>query len=298
MKKTIVTLAVLAAILCATSHARAQLFGRCRGGSCRIQSAQTRQGGLFRRRAAVYSHQYSGGYSGGLAAYSSGYSSGPTSCPAPCQAAGACYETAQDSGWNGCDAGACSLQTSAPIPPCGYAETTDETPAPCAPVDVPAPEPCAPASSYDDGATCEYIPMPQGNVAVARACPLRTAARAIASIPQRVAARVTAAAMLAQANATRARYGLSALTIDSSLQAGAEAHCEAEAARGYIYHAPGCGYEITAQNWDNEGIETALTQWLNSPGHRALLLGRNFTRCGVSYYRAADGRNYCTMRFM
>lgn len=101
---------------------------------------------------------------------------------------------------------------------------------------------------------------------------------------------------LSELNAVRRRYGLRELTIDETLQEGAAAHCQNEARRGAIFHAQGCGWEITAQNYDAQGIRTALSQWLNSGPHAAILLG-GFTRCGVASYRSSDGRNYCTARF-
>lgn len=102
--------------------------------------------------------------------------------------------------------------------------------------------------------------------------------------------------LLQELNATRRRYGLRELILDETLQEGAAAHCKNEARRGAIFHAQGCGREITAQNYDAQGIRTALSQWLNSRAHAAILLG-GFTKCGVSSYRSMDGRNYCTARF-
>ena len=180
--------------------------------------------------------------------------------------------------------------------------------APCQPLQsyeaetAATPRPCGAIQSYqgEAAATCEYIPTSEGNIPVSsKPCPLRAIGETVASIPQRVAQRVSAAVMLAQVNALRARYGRQALSLNDALTQGAAAHCANEAQAGRIYHAPNnCGYEITAQNWDAEGIETALNQWLTSSvGHRDLLLGAGFTQCGIAYRRAADGRNYCTIRF-
>lgn len=108
--------------------------------------------------------------------------------------------------------------------------------------------------------------------------------------------KVVGEVLLQELNATRRRYGLRELVLDETLQDGAAAHCENEARRGAIFHAQGCGWEITAQNYDAQGIRTALSQWLNSGAHAAILLG-GFTRCGVASYRSSDGRNYCTARF-
>lgn len=96
-------------------------------------------------------------------------------------------------------------------------------------------------------------------------------------------------------NALRRRYGLRPVQIDIVLTNGAEAHSQHQAARGQIYHAPGCGAEVVAQNWSN-GISEALRQWINSPPHRSLILSASFTRVGVGVCKTEIGANYCTIR--
>ncbi len=101
---------------------------------------------------------------------------------------------------------------------------------------------------------------------------------------------------LAKVNAVRARYGLSRLALDANLDLQCASHCRNMATAGYIYHAPGCGYEIVASNSD-EGVDNALVQWQQSPAHAAILLNPSFTRCGVQVCKDVYGRNYCAMRF-
>ena len=96
-------------------------------------------------------------------------------------------------------------------------------------------------------------------------------------------------------NALRRRYGLRPVQIDIVLTEGAEAHSQHQAARGQIYHAPGCGAEVVAQNW-GIGISEALRQWLDSPPHRSLILSAQFTRVGVGVCKTEIGANYCTIR--
>ncbi len=100
---------------------------------------------------------------------------------------------------------------------------------------------------------------------------------------------------VSELNALRRRYGLRPVQIDIVLTEGAEAHSQHQAARGQIYHAPGCGAEVVAQNWSN-GISEALRQWLDSPPHRSLILSANFTRVGVGVCKTEIGANYCTIR--
>lgn len=256
--------------------ANAALFGR------RVCSVGSRRAAASWRQYSIPSNCYAGGFNA-------------ASYPSPCSSVatgGDCYGGMCETTATPCESVRVFEERNT-CPPCGSA-TED-------------------ATTYQDsspscyGGTCattsesgEYLPTPQGNIKVdSQPCPLRDAARSLASIPRNVVQRVSAAVMLAQVNAVRARYGRRALTLDNTLQEGAQAHCVNEARAGRIYHAPNCGYEITAQNWDAEGVETALNQWLTSSvGHRDLLLHAGFTRCGVAYYRASDGRNYCTMRFL
>lgn len=100
---------------------------------------------------------------------------------------------------------------------------------------------------------------------------------------------------VSELNALRRRYGLRPVQIDVALTEGAEAHSQHQAARGQIYHAPGCGAEVVAQNW-GVGIAEALRQWLESPPHRSLILSAQFTRVGVGVCRTEIGANYCTIR--
>lgn len=245
---------------------------------------------------------------------------------APCAPASTMWRSYGPSAEQYAAAGSCNYdawrewQTAEQCAPCqslqSYEEETAAAPRPCDVIQSysraetaesyqetePTPSPCEATRLYSQeaGTTCEYIPTSKGNIVVSapKPCPLRATAQAVASIPQRAAQRVSAGVMLAQVNALRARYGRQALSLDAALTQGAEAHCYNEAQAGRIYHAPNCGYEITAQNWDAEGIETALNQWLTSSvGHRDLLLGAGFTQCGIAYRRAADGRTYCTIRF-
>jgi uncharacterized protein YkwD len=123
------------------------------------------------------------------------------------------------------------------------------------------------------------------------ACPIRTVTKA--AVNTATAPIKAVANLLASANATRARYGLPALQYDESLAANVGAsYC---ARVGQVCHAPGCGYEIVAMN--GQGIETAVSQWLSSPPHRALLLNGRFRYADVSVVRDRNGRCWCAMRF-
>ena len=183
--------------------------------------------------------------------------------------------------------------------PCQAVETVQSAPEPCAPVYesyAPAPcqavetvltppvgsaspEPCAPVETTPSPCeSVEYEPTvyqcPTG------ACPL-TVAKKVATLLDRV-------------NATRAQYGLTALSYDATLTGGAQYQASFCASRGALIHGSGVA-EILAQN--GQGIETALTQWLNSPSHRALLLSSTYRFAGVAVHRDGAGRVWCAVRF-
>lgn len=159
---------------------------------------------------------------------------------------------------------------------------------PCGPCSVvqSAPSACEPVATSE-----EYLPTCGGSARTKDGfCMIRE------RVAETSKGDAVAEVYLREINATRARYGLAALTLDASLTAGATAHSQRQAQRGAIFHAAGCGAEVVAQNWSS-GIREALGQWLNSPAHCALLLSSRFSRCGVATVRTSDGRNFCTLRF-
>ena len=154
---------------------------------------------------------------------------------------------------------------------------------PCAPV---APQPKAgPKWEEHLQRSKEYMPAPPP-VDVPKLSPLESCAEAF---------KKDVIGYVNELNALRRRYGLRPVQIDIVLTEGAEAHSQHQAARGQIYHAPGCGAEVVAQNW-SAGISEALRQWLNSPPHRSLILSAQFTRVGVGVCKTEIGANYCTIR--
>lgn len=154
--------------------------------------------------------------------------------------------------------------------------------APCAPV---APTTTGPKWEEHLRRQKEYMPAPPP-VDVPKLSPLESCAETF---------KKDVIGYVSELNALRRRYGLRPVQIDIVLTEGAEAHSQHQAARGQIFHAPGCGAEVVAQNWSN-GISEALRQWLNSPPHRSLILSAQFTRVGVGVCRTEIGANYCTIR--
>ncbi len=162
---------------------------------------------------------------------------------------------------------------------------------PQAQIQQPAPQPqqtapaTAPAPATQQG---ETEPCGDHHCCTADACALSEANCPIREVVKRVAT------LLDVANATRARYGLPALTLDTNLEAGSQYQASFCSRIGGLQHAAGYA-EILAQNY--QGIETALNQWINSPSHRALLLNGAYRFAGVGMVRDAYGRVWCAMRF-
>lgn len=162
-------------------------------------------------------------------------------------------------------------------------EPVQETIQPCEPVETTTPTPCEACVEYEpiktESGALVFRSCPSG------ACPLAAGAKtAVAAV----------SSLLEKVNATRARYGLRALSADASLKGGAQYQASFCASRGALIHGTGVA-EILAQN--GQGIETALSQWLNSPAHRALLLNPAFNYAGVAVHRDGGGRVWCAVRF-
>lgn len=164
------------------------------------------------------------------------------------------------------------------------AQAQIQQPAPQAQQPAPAPQnDVAPAARQG-----ETEPCGDHHCCTADACALSDASCPIREVVKRVAT------LLDVANATRARYGLPALKLDTNLEAGSQYQASFCSRIGGLQHAAGYA-EILAQNY--QGIETALNQWINSPAHRALLLNGAYRFAGVGMVRDASGRVWCAMRF-
>ena len=61
----------------------------------------------------------------------------------------------------------------------------------------------------------------------------------------------------------------------------------------------GISYGYAGENiaWGQKSPEEVVTAWMNSPGHRANILHRSFTKLGVGYWQNAKGVKYFTQLF-
>lgn len=111
-------------------------------------------------------------------------------------------------------------------------------------------------------------------------------------------------------NQERAKEGLPALTFDAGIEKAALVRAK-ETEKSFSHTRP-----------DGRGFSTALTEagvtfreageniaygqktpqqvmegWMNSPGHRANIMNKNYTKIGVGYYQNSNGVNYWTQLF-
>ncbi|RLN21036.1 hypothetical protein BBJ28_00022382 [Nothophytophthora sp. Chile5] len=119
--------------------------------------------------------------------------------------------------------------------------------------------------------------------------------------------------MLTRVNEERAAQGLSALCTNKKLQAAAQDHSDDQAANNYMAHdgsdgstmeqrVTDAGYDWTAVAENvaagQVDVDAVMTAWMNSPGHRANILG-DYTMFGTAYAYSADStyKHYWTQDF-
>jgi len=109
----------------------------------------------------------------------------------------------------------------------------------------------------------------------------------------------------ARLNDTRRGHFLSGFKRDERLMEAARRHAELMGRTGKFGHefGPGTKFKsrIFAVGFDNnagenlgvgyKSIDEAIEGWLNSPGHRRILLKRNYTLGGIAYARNISGKN-------
>ena len=96
-------------------------------------------------------------------------------------------------------------------------------------------------------------------------------------------------------NLQRERNGLPALTIDRSLMTSARRHCAWMARSGSLVHTSAMVAENIAMGQQNS--LGAVQDWMNSPGHRANILG-GYTRIGAAAYTGTGGQIYWCVQFL
>ena len=111
-------------------------------------------------------------------------------------------------------------------------------------------------------------------------------------------------------NTERAKVGLSALALDMNITAAANVRAK-EIKQSFSHTRPdgsnfstalkeqGVSYRGSGENiaWGQKSPEQVMNGWMNSDGHRANILNKNFKSMGVGYYQDENGVNYWVQLF-
>lgn len=147
-------------------------------------------------------------------------------------------------------------------------------------------------------------------LAVAAAILLSGGAVTVGTATSAQAATVTEAAsvtdvkrILDDTNAFRVKNGLPPLLLSPNMNTVSQAWSEEMAESSRMSHNPAFSTQIP-KGWRGAAenvaygysVNTVTTAWINSPGHRANILG-NYTHIGIGIARAANGQLYYTQNF-
>lgn len=111
-------------------------------------------------------------------------------------------------------------------------------------------------------------------------------------------------------NQERTKAGLNAVTLDQNIVSAALVRAK-EIETSFSHTRPngskfstalteqGVTFKGAGENiaWGQKSPEAVMQAWMNSEGHRANILNKNFTKIGVGYYQNAAGRNFWTQLF-
>jgi len=119
--------------------------------------------------------------------------------------------------------------------------------------------------------------------------------------------------MLASVNAQRAQAGVGALSLCGTLTTAAQRHSEDQAAHNSMTHtgsdgstlgtrAGRAGYNGWTALGENvaygyTGVDSVMTGWMNSSGHRANILSSTYTHVGFGRATSGSGTEYWTQDF-
>jgi uncharacterized protein YkwD len=138
------------------------------------------------------------------------------------------------------------------------------------------------------------------------------AAGAADGAPQRQALTVDEEQAVALLNADRTAQGLPPLRVNLTMAALAREYAQDMIDRGYFSHVSpdgeaftdrlaryGVGFRSAGENLGMNGSVAAAERMLmNSPAHRANILGKDFAEVGVGVRSAADGSVYVVQVFV
>ncbi len=127
---------------------------------------------------------------------------------------------------------------------------------------------------------------------------------------EKTAKRTYAEQVVDLVNAERKAEGLSALTLDKTIEKAALVRAK-EIVTKFSHTRPsgksfstaltdaGVSFKGAGENiaWGQKTPEEVVEGWMNSEGHRANIMNAKYTKIGVGYYQNGAGRNYWTQLF-
>lgn len=102
--------------------------------------------------------------------------------------------------------------------------------------------------------------------------------------------------LIQEVNRQRVAHGLSPLTADPWLLHTARHHTAWMTRNEDLTHTNQPVAENIAMG--QRTVAQAVADWMNSPGHRANILGREYTRIGAAAYTSASGTSYWCLQFL
>jgi uncharacterized protein YkwD len=119
-----------------------------------------------------------------------------------------------------------------------------------------------------------------------------------------------ASQVLQLVNKERAKEGLSALTTNTTLTSAADKRAK-ETFQSFSHTRPdgtsfstvlkefNISYRAAGENiaYGQKTPQEVVTGWMNSPGHRANIMNKNFGKIGIGVYKASNGRIYWSQLF-
>jgi uncharacterized protein YkwD len=100
--------------------------------------------------------------------------------------------------------------------------------------------------------------------------------------------------IVAETNSARAAAGLPELVVDCRLMGRARRHANRMATESFFRHSDGAIENIAS---GQPHAQAAVRTWLGSPGHRANIMNRSYTRIGVAGFVGRDGKTYWVQQF-
>lgn len=172
---------------------------------------------------------------------------------------------------------------------------------------LPAPPPAEPAVADDGAAAAEVSSQPANPPPPAPASEGNPpASEGTAPTPERHPPAANeyqdydmANAVLASVNSARAAQGLAALSANGALTAAAQSYAQLlaqldtlahDAAGGLLARIQASGYpggflaETLWEGWGQHAPDDVVTDWLNSPPHREILLSTTYVDAGIACY--------------